>query len=79
MAPGAKAVTAEALARDADIVVEAVFERMDVKQEVFRKLDAVARPGAILASNTSTLDVDRIAATVADSLASREPPAGEPA
>jgi len=51
-----------AAARDADIVVEAVFERMEVKQEVFRKLDAVARPGAILASNTSTLDVDRIAA-----------------
>ena len=47
--------------KDADIVVEAVFERMDVKQEVFGKLDALARPGAILATNTSTLDVDRIA------------------
>jgi 3-hydroxyacyl-CoA dehydrogenase len=46
----------------ADIIVEAVFERMDVKQEVFRKLDAIAKPGAILASNTSTLDVDQIAA-----------------
>jgi len=49
-------------AKDADIVVEAVFERMDVKQDLFRKLDAIAKPGAILASNTSTLDVDRIAA-----------------
>jgi 3-hydroxyacyl-CoA dehydrogenase len=46
---------------DADIIVEAVFERMDVKQDIFRKLDAIAKPGAILASNTSTLDVDRIA------------------
>src|SRR5712671_848001 len=49
-------------ASDADIIVEAVFERMDVKQEIFRKLDAIAKPGAILASNTSTLDVDQIAA-----------------
>jgi 3-hydroxyacyl-CoA dehydrogenase len=47
--------------KDADIVVEAVFERMDVKQDIFRKLDAIAKPGAILASNTSTLDVDQIA------------------
>jgi len=47
---------------NADIVIEAVFERMDVKQEVFRKLDAIAKPGAILATNTSTLDVDQIAA-----------------
>jgi 3-hydroxyacyl-CoA dehydrogenase len=49
-------------AKDADIVIEAVFERMDVKQDLFRKLDAIAKPGAILASNTSTLDVDQIAA-----------------
>jgi len=47
--------------RDADIIIEAVFERMDVKQDIFRKLDAIAKPGAILASNTSTLDVDQIA------------------
>jgi 3-hydroxyacyl-CoA dehydrogenase len=47
---------------DADIVVEAVFERMDVKQELFRKLDGIAQQGAILATNTSTLDVDQIAA-----------------
>ena len=46
----------------ADIVIEAVFERMDVKQDIFRKLDGVAKKGAILATNTSTLDVDQIAA-----------------
>ncbi len=46
----------------ADIVVEAVFEDMAVKEAVFRKLDEVMKPGAILATNTSTLDVDRIAA-----------------
>ncbi|HQR30383.1 MAG TPA: 3-hydroxyacyl-CoA dehydrogenase NAD-binding domain-containing protein [Anaeromyxobacteraceae bacterium] len=45
----------------ADIVVEAVFEDMAVKEAVFRKLDEVMKPGAILATNTSTLDVDRIA------------------
>jgi len=47
---------------DADLVIEAVFEDLGVKQQVFEKLDAVAKAGAILASNTSTLDVDRIAA-----------------
>ncbi|MBB3119961.1 3-hydroxyacyl-CoA dehydrogenase NAD-binding domain-containing protein [Pseudoduganella violacea] len=47
---------------DADIVIEAVFEELGVKETVFRKLDEVMKPGAILASNTSTLDVDRIAA-----------------
>ncbi|MGA1286000.1 MAG: 3-hydroxyacyl-CoA dehydrogenase NAD-binding domain-containing protein [Rubrivivax sp.] len=47
---------------DADLVIEAVFEEMGVKEQVFRKLDAVMKPAAILASNTSTLDVDRIAA-----------------
>jgi 3-hydroxyacyl-CoA dehydrogenase len=46
---------------DCDIVVEAVFEDMAIKQDVFRKLDAVMKPGAILATNTSTLDIDRIA------------------
>jgi 3-hydroxyacyl-CoA dehydrogenase len=45
----------------ADIVVEAVFEDMGVKESVFKQLDAVMKPGAILASNTSTLDVDKIA------------------
>ncbi len=48
--------------KDADIVVEAVFEEMSVKEVVFKKLDAVMKPGAILASNTSTLDVNQIAA-----------------
>ncbi len=46
----------------ADIVIEAVFEDLAVKEAVFRKLDDVMKPGAILASNTSTLDVDKIAA-----------------
>ena len=47
--------------KDADLIVEAVFEEMGVKEAVFRQLDAVAKPGAILASNTSYLDIDRIA------------------
>jgi 3-hydroxyacyl-CoA dehydrogenase len=46
---------------DADLVIEAVFEDMGVKQTVFRKLDEVVKRGAILASNTSTLDLDAIA------------------
>jgi 3-hydroxyacyl-CoA dehydrogenase len=45
----------------ADIVVEAVFEDMDVKKQVYETLDATMKPGAILATNTSTLDVNRIA------------------
>ncbi len=48
--------------RDVDLVVEAVFEDMGVKREVFGKLDAVCKPGCVLASNTSYLDVDEIAA-----------------
>jgi 3-hydroxyacyl-CoA dehydrogenase len=51
-----------AAAANADFVIEAVFESMSVKQEVFGKLDAVCKPGAVLATNTSTLDVDAIAA-----------------
>ena len=47
--------------KDADIVIEAVFEEMGVKEAVFRRLDEVMKPGAILASNTSTLDVNKIA------------------
>ena len=47
---------------DADLVIEAVFEEMGVKETVFRQIDALARPGAILATNTSTLDVNHIAA-----------------
>jgi 3-hydroxyacyl-CoA dehydrogenase len=46
---------------DADVIVEAVFENLDVKREVFQKLDAIAKPQAILASNTSTLDIDALA------------------
>lgn len=49
---------------DADLVIEAVFEKMEIKQQVFRTLDEVCKPGAILASNTSSLDVDAIAAIV---------------
>jgi 3-hydroxyacyl-CoA dehydrogenase len=47
---------------DADLVIEAVFENMEVKEQVFRKLDEVCKSGAILASNTSYLNIDRIAA-----------------
>src|SRR5262249_42032251 len=45
-----------------DLVIEAVFEDMEVKLAVVRELDRVAKPGAILASNTSTLDLNKIAA-----------------
>ncbi len=48
--------------KDADMVIEAVFEEMGVKEKVFKELDRVMKPGAILASNTSTLDVNQIAA-----------------
>ena len=47
--------------KDADLVIEAVFENMDVKKEIFAKLDKLARPGVVLASNTSTLSIDEIA------------------
>jgi 3-hydroxyacyl-CoA dehydrogenase len=47
--------------KDCDLVIEAVFENMDVKKEVFRKLDAIVKPGAILATNTSALNIDEIA------------------
>jgi 3-hydroxyacyl-CoA dehydrogenase len=46
---------------DTDLAIEAVFESMDVKKSVFRELDRVCRPGAVLATNTSTLDIDEIA------------------
>ena len=46
---------------DVDLVIEAVFEELGVKEAVFKKLDAVCKPGAILASNTSTLDLNKIA------------------
>jgi 3-hydroxyacyl-CoA dehydrogenase len=46
----------------ADLIIEAVFENMALKKEIFAKLDRIAKPGAIIATNTSTLDVDEIAA-----------------
>jgi len=46
---------------DCDLVIEAVFERMDIKKDVFTKLDAICKPGAILATNTSALNIDEIA------------------
>jgi 3-hydroxyacyl-CoA dehydrogenase len=49
--------------KDADLVIEAVFEEMGVKEKVFKTLDEVMKPGAILASNTSTLDVNKIASS----------------
>ena len=47
---------------EADVVIEAAFEEMELKKEIFSKLDAVCKPSAILASNTSTLDIDEMAA-----------------
>jgi len=49
---------------DCDLIIEAVYESMDVKKDVFGRLDAIAKPGAILASNTSYLNVDEIAASI---------------
>ncbi len=48
---------------DCDLIIEAVFENMEVKKDIFGKLDKIAKPGAILASNTSYLNIDEIAAT----------------
>ena len=48
---------------NADLIIEAVFEDMDVKREIFQTLDRIAKPGAVLASNTSYLDINQIAAT----------------
>ncbi len=55
----AGALSQEALA-DCDLVIEAVFERMDVKKEIFANLDRICKPGAILATNTSALNIDEI-------------------
>ncbi|MDQ2878941.1 MAG: 3-hydroxyacyl-CoA dehydrogenase NAD-binding domain-containing protein [Pseudomonadota bacterium] len=49
--------------KDCDLIIEAAYENMDVKKEIFGKLDKIAKPGAILASNTSYLNVDEIAAS----------------
>lgn len=48
---------------EVDLVIEAVFEKMEIKKEIFARLDAICKPGAVLASNTSYLDIDEIAAT----------------
>jgi len=55
------AATLEAFG-NADVVIEAVYENLDLKKEIFTKLDAIMKPGALLATNTSGLDVDAIAA-----------------
>ena len=46
---------------DCDLIIEAVFERMDIKKDIFARLDAICKPGAILATNTSGLNIDEIA------------------
>jgi 3-hydroxyacyl-CoA dehydrogenase len=51
--------------KNADLVIEAVFEGMALKKEIFRELDKICKPGAILASNTSTLSIDEIASVTA--------------
>ncbi|USU12363.1 3-hydroxyacyl-CoA dehydrogenase NAD-binding domain-containing protein [Sphingomonadaceae bacterium OTU29THOMA1] len=50
---------------DCDLIIEAVYENMEVKKEIFTRLDGIAKPGAILASNTSYLNIDEIAACTA--------------
>ncbi|WP_425313052.1 3-hydroxyacyl-CoA dehydrogenase NAD-binding domain-containing protein [Pseudomonas putida] len=57
-----QAVDSYAALADVDLVIEAVYENLELKQEIFRTLDTTLKPGAILASNTSALDVDAIAA-----------------
>lgn len=58
-------VTDISVVKDADLVIEAIFEEMPIKKEVFGKLDRLARSGTVLATNTSYLDVNEIAATTA--------------
>lgn len=60
-----EAVDSYAALADADLVIEAVYENLELKQRIFRELDAVMKPGAILASNTSALDIDAIATVTA--------------
>ncbi len=61
-----KTATDYAALADRDLVIEAVFEDIDVKCDVFRQLDAVLRPDAVIATNTSYLDINTIAATLRD-------------
>ncbi len=56
-----KGSTSLDVVKDADLVIEAIFENMEAKKELFAKLDKLARPGVVLASNTSTLSIDEIA------------------
>src|SRR5690606_16369081 len=56
-----KAVDYQAL-KDVDLVIEAVYENLELKQNIFRELDGIVKPAGILASNTSALDIDAIAA-----------------
>ena len=63
---------------EADIVVEAVFESMALKKQMFAELDKVTRPDAILASNTSTLDIDEIASATTPPAAGDRPPLLQP-
>ena len=49
---------------EADVIIEAVFESMELKQQIFAKLDEIAKPGAVLATNTSTLDIEQIARSI---------------
>ena len=63
---------------EADIVVEAVFEEMALKKQIFGELDTVTRPDAILASNTSTLDIDQLAAVTSKPSARDRPPFLQP-
>ena len=55
----------DAALASADLLIEAVFENLALKKQIFKRLDAVAKPGAVLATNTSTLDIDEIAAVTA--------------
>src|SRR5690606_37784422 len=50
---------------DSDLVIEAVFENMEIKQEIFAKIDRIVKPGAILATNTSALNINEIGKAVA--------------
>ncbi|MEZ5658162.1 MAG: 3-hydroxyacyl-CoA dehydrogenase NAD-binding domain-containing protein [Burkholderiaceae bacterium] len=58
-------VSLEQAAADVDLIIEAVFEDMGLKREIFTRLDAIARPGTVLATNTSGLNIDEIAAVTA--------------
>ena len=58
---------------DCDLVIEAVFEDMAVKKELFAKLDALCKPGAVLATNTSRLDVNEIASATSSASSRRSP------